>query len=514
MQLFAFNLAFLLLALVFASRRLAFAMLVVIVASHIGFHRLAFTGAPIGGSTAFAASALLRDGLIAIAFVFILGMTLMLMVDAAQGRSEAALRATLASNENLERLVSERTRELEEASARANDAARAKGDFLANMSHEIRTPLNGIIASSELLCHRDDLPPAASAHARLISDSGELLLRLLNDILDFSKIEAGQLALENHPFALALMVEDSLALMAANAAQGGVRLDCTIGPGLPAHVEGDSFRLRQILLNLLSNAVKFTPPGGQVRLTVACGPTQDGVAPVIFEVSDTGIGMDAATLKRIFQRFTQADSSTTRRYGGTGLGLAITSRLTEMMAGRIEVRSAPGEGSVFCCRVPLRVVEETPVPAGESKDRIQNLGLAVLVVEDNPVNRKVLGAQLDQLGCRHTMVVNGAEALSALQEEPLPDVVLMDCHMPGLDGWEATRRLRAWSGEPDAPPSRRRAAALPVIALTAAVLPGERRNCIESGMNAVIGKPIKLTDLQSALQSFVRAPRRADTAGV
>jgi signal transduction histidine kinase/CheY-like chemotaxis protein len=433
------------------------------------------------------------------------------MIQAAHQRSEESLRQTRITNENLGRLVSERTRELEQASAEAAGASRAKSEFLANMSHEIRTPLNGIIASSDLLMRRKDLSPETAEHARLISESGDLLLKLLGDILDFSKIEAGQLALEKHTFELVPIITDTVALGTSKATQGSVQLDLSIAPDLSKHLQGDSYRLRQILLNLVSNAVKFTPAGGRIAVAVTSTAPAANPSPIRFEVRDTGIGMDAPTLARIFERFTQADSSTTRRYGGSGLGLAISSRLVEMMGGRLEVKSAPGKGTVFSFIVPLQPAF-TPAPSRVTLQPIEtHLDLRVLLAEDNAVYRKIVAVQLAQLGCRCVIATDGEEALLALEQEPLPDVVLMDCHMPNLDGWETTRRLRSWAGDPLA--RRQTAAAIPVIALTAATLPEERARCVAAGMNDFVSKPVKLADLHRCLAAFSRASSAPRIAG-
>ncbi|MBC8039432.1 MAG: hypothetical protein H7Y06_02725, partial [Opitutaceae bacterium] len=417
--LYTIDLVFLLIGLVFASQRVAIAVLVIVVAGQFGFYVRELAD-PVAGSLRFAADTLMREGLILLGLVFVLGTILVRMIETAHRLSLEALNKAKAVNENLERLVSERTRELEAATARANDASQAKGDFLANMSHEIRTPLNGIIAWSELLRKRADLPPQAAAHVRLIAESGELLLKQLGDILDFSKIEAGQMTLEMHRFELAALVSDCAALVESNAAKGGVILDYTVDPGLPAVFEGDSFRLRQVLLNLVANAIKFTPAGGCVRFAVTgagAGARPDGAMMLRFEVSDTGIGMDEDAIKRLFQRFTQADSSTTRRYGGTGLGLAISSRIVGVMGGRIEVISTPGKGSVFYFTLPFRSVSPVTGTGAVSSVRLARLGLRVLVVEDNLMNRRIIGAQLDELGCRHTMAVDGEQALIALQRD-------------------------------------------------------------------------------------------------
>ena len=496
-QLFAYDLVFLLLALVFASRTVACALLAVIVVCHVAFYWLTLHSLPIAGSLDFAADTLLRDGLFALCLVFTLGFAISRMIKTAYARSEEALRETQRMNENLERLVSARTRELESATRHATEASQAKSEFLANMSHEIRTPLNGIIASSDLLARRPDLPPAAAEHVRLISESGDLLLKLLSDILDFSKIEAGQLGLEKHSFELAATVADTVTLVAAKAVVGEVQVEFTAAPDLPKNVEGDSYRLRQVLLNLASNAIKFTPPGGRVQVAVIAAPPGAGPSLVRFEVRDTGIGMDQAVLARIFERFTQADSSTTRRFGGSGLGLAISSRLVEIMGGRLEVESAPGKGSIFHFTIPLRPLPNAPdSPVARARQETQ-LNLRVLIAEDNAVNQKIIGAQLRQLGCEFAIARDGEEALTALQQEALPDVILMDCHMPNLDGWETTRRIRGWADDPLA--LRQKAAAIPIVALTAAARPEERARCVAAGMNDFLAKPMKLEELHRVL---------------
>ena len=496
-QMLVTGIVFVLFAVVFAPRPVAAAVLLIVAGSQVAIHRAALGGASIPGSASYTAQTLLREGLVALGFVFVLGMALVRLLESAHRRSEESLRATRALNENLELLVSERTRALEEASGRARAASRAKSEFLANMSHEIRTPLNGIIASSDLLARRADLPPEAERHVRLIAESGDLLLTLLGDILDFSKIEAGQLALEKRAFELAPTVASTVELIAAKAADGSVDLAVAVSPELPRFMEGDSFRLRQVLLNLVSNAIKFTPAGGRVEVTVGSAEPRADPVPVRFEVRDTGIGMDAATVARIFDRFTQADSSTTRRYGGTGLGLAISSRLVEMMGGSIAVESAERKGSVFSFTIAMPVVTDEPDPGPSAAPLGPPLGLAVLVVEDNAINQRILAAQLGRLGCTFSIVADGQGALDALRAGPMPGVILMDCHMPRLDGWETTRRIRAWSADPD--PRLRAVAALPVVALTAAALPEEQARCVAAGMNGFLAKPVRLAELHRAL---------------
>ncbi|WP_221031541.1 ATP-binding protein [Actomonas aquatica] len=518
-QVFVLDVVFLLLTLIFASKRAAYAVFGIIIGSHLSLHILIIRP-ELNPVLLAAESVILRDGLLALVFIFLLGLTVSRLIEAANRRSEEALAETRALNAKLEELVAERTQALELATQRAHDASRAKSEFLANMSHEIRTPLNGVIATAELLQRDAALSPEAAERVRLVSHSGDLLLRLLGDILDLSKIEAGQLTLEVHPFSLRELVSDNLALFASRAAENNVRFEIELADDLPAHVEADSHRLRQVLSNLASNALKFTPPGGCIRVMVTKVATaNDGADPaaapspvsICFAVQDSGIGMDEATLAKVFERFAQADSSTTRRYGGSGLGLAICIRLVELMGGHLDAESKPGNGSTFRFTLPLRPTDAPVDSERSAKQKLEPLGLQVLLVEDNRVNRTILAAQLRELGCTCTLATDGEQALEVLDHaSPLPDLVLMDCHMPVLDGWEATRRLRAWATSPTATERNRAAAALPVLALTAAALPEERARCHAAGMNGFIAKPAKLAHLHQSLREH-RPRGRADS---
>jgi signal transduction histidine kinase/CheY-like chemotaxis protein len=505
-QLFIFDVVFLLLTVVFASRRAAFGVLAIMIGSQAWHYWHELSGGSIAGSMVFAADTLARDGLVAVLFVFGLAITLMTMVEAANRHSDRALHETRATNENLEALVTERTAALSVATKEAQASSRAKSEFLANMSHEIRTPLNGIIGSAELLRRRGDLSPEAAGHVRVITDSGDLLLRLLGDILDFSKIEAGQLSLDPHVFEIGPVVADTISLLQGRAADAGVAFGCESTEALSAQVTGDSFRLRQVLLNLCANAIKFTPAGGRVEVKVTSPAPHADPVPVRFEVCDTGIGMDAATAARVFERFTQADSSTTRRYGGSGLGLAISAHLVALMGGKLEVETAPGQGSKFFFSLSLPRGKMPAVPSPQDAPARASLGLDVLVAEDNAVNRSLLAAQLRQLGCQCTLAYDGEEAIAALASGLAPDVVLMDCHMPRLDGWETTRRIRSWAGESD--PGRQRLAAIPIVALTAAVLPEEQKRCRDAGMNEFLPKPVRLDALERVLRQFAPVAAR------
>lgn len=503
-QIINYNLLSLLVALIFAPRLVAGAVFLCAVFSHVHYYFTVMRAEPIQGSMRFAAETIFRDGLIALGFVFVLGMTLSVLIDAAQKRSEEAMRRTRETTAKLEQLVAERTRALATATAQAQEASRTQGEFLANMSHEIRTPLNGIIASSELLLLQPELSAVAREQLKLIADSGDLLIKVLGNVLDLSKIDAGQLEIDIHPFVLSEVAASCADLIRAESNAKAVAIQLSVDSKVSGAFSGDSFRLRQVLLNLLSNAVKFTPSGGKVEVIVE--PADKAVR---FAVRDNGIGMDAETAAKVFQRYTQAELSTTRRFGGTGLGLAISLRLVEMMGGRLEVESHPGQGSTFQFTLPLQPLPEGVAPANHPA-ALPRLGLNVLVVDDNAVNLRVIASQLERLDCRVTTATDGIAALEALGRDPLPDAVLMDCNMPRLDGCEATRQLREWQNEAD--PKRRAASRVPVIALTAATQSEERSRCLASGMQEFLAKPVKLGPLADALVAVTRPGAAASDA--
>ena len=415
------------------------------------------------------------------------------------------LREALAS---VEQQVSERTRQLEEASRRATSADRAKGEFLANMSHEIRTPMNGILGMLHLLDGTH-----LTAEQRELSDtirsSAEALLTILNDILDFSKIEAGMMRLCLEAFDLATLVRTVAKLFSGQAIEKGLRLETELDPSIPAKVAGDPDRLRQVLNNLVGNAVKFTARGS-VRIRVSVVSRAEGHARFRFEVSDTGMGMSEEVQGRLFQAFAQGDSSTTRRYGGTGLGLAISRQLVEMMGGTISVQSRVGEGSVFTVELELGCTEDPQVgvdpaapnggAAAASAAPRNRRRLELLVVEDEPTNQKFARRLLERLGHAVKVVDNGDDALSGWLAGDRYDAVLLDCQLPTMSGFEVASRLRELEDRSGIPGTKSY-----IIALTASVLPEDRKRAIESGMNDFLSKPLRVADLDDALD---RVPPR------
>jgi hypothetical protein len=356
------------------------------------------------------------------------------------------------------------------------------------MSHEIRTPMNGILGVGDLL--RTMAPNKEQKRLLdILASSGESLLRIINDILDFSKMEADRLELHSHPFELRALADELEHLLAPPARAKGVAFSIELDPQLPAGVEGDRQRLSQILLNLGTNAVKFTERG-TVRLVIRAGSVSDGAARIVFAVSDTGIGMDAEALSRLFTPFTQFAQTHSHRSSGTGLGLVIARKLVNLMGGEIAVFSESGKGSTFSFAVELPVA--TLSGATTTKGLRALNSLAVLVAEDNPVNQTVVAAMLKSLGHRATLVANGRAALEALARDDF-DLVLMDCNMPEIDGLEATRRLRA--GDSGARDPR-----LPVIALTANAMDGDKEACLAAGMDGFLAKPVTIATLRGAIE--------------
>lgn len=379
-------------------------------------------------------------------------------------------------------ILFDRTRR--EALAEAQQLAHTKSNLLANVSHELRTPMHGVLGLTDLLLE-SELSSAQREQLELLQRSGRSLVVLLNDLLDMSKVEAGKMGLDPIDFELRGLLEDLRAMHHPVAHAHGLTLTLEVD-ALPPAVRGDALRLRQVLNNLLNNAIKFTPRGS---VTLTARGTPEG--RFHFEVKDTGIGIAPDALPRLFSAFSQAEAGITRRYGGTGLGLALSGELVALMGGKIEVQSQLGHGTTMRFSISLApsvaaLVEAEPLPLGHApKD-----SRPVLVVDDNPINLLVACSLVQKAGYRTVTATNGEEALAMVTSQPLA-MVLMDCHMPVMDGYEATERIRTLDSD---------VALIPVIALTASALPEELERCRRAGMNDCLIKPVTLATLERTLR--------------
>jgi signal transduction histidine kinase len=439
------------------------------------------------------------DRLTIAATMYLLGTYLALtgfVYERLRGRMRRAMqtaRTLVTSLEQKTVALESQAEQLAAASRRAEEANVAKAQFLATISHEIRTPMNGVLGTTELLLDTPLMP----SQRRLVETahlSATALLTLIDDVLDLSRMQASKLTLNPTTFELRALVNDAVDLMATTARDKPIDFGCALSPDLPERVEGDPVRLRQVLVNLLHNAVKFTERG-RITLEVRERGAADGAVRVRFEVRDTGIGIAADQFDSVFDAFTQVDASSTRKHGGSGLGLAIVKEIADLMGGEVGVDSRVDEGSTFWFEVPLRLVapRSTEPERGGAGDVPS---ARILVAEDDAVSQLVVATMLKKMGCAVDVVADG-EAAARSAASVHYDLILMDCHMPGIDGFAATQRIRSDVGG--------RSARTPIVALTADALAGDRERCLEAGMDDYMTKPVAAAQLAGTIRRWAGA---------
>ncbi|MGX5857527.1 ATP-binding protein [Dyadobacter jiangsuensis] len=383
--------------------------------------------------------------------------------------------------------------QLNTSERKLKEAVLVKENFLANMSHEIRTPLNAILGYTNLL-QKKKLDADTRLHITTVQQSGETLLAIVNDILDLSKIESGMMRIEHVPFDPEALVHSVGTMFHHRSAEKNVPLIVSFDPAIPETITGDPTRLTQILVNLVSNAFKFTETG-EINLRVTANGRNDDRLNLMFEVTDTGIGIETERLETIFERFRQAEDSTTRQFGGTGLGLSIVRDLVHLQDGHITLSSKPGAGTSVKVTIPYRVAVESELPpAGAPAEaaHAQRPGLRVLIAEDHIINQGLMMRLMEERGIAGRVATNGFEAIEMLRREPF-DLVFMDIQMPGMDGYTATRAIR-----------EELKLTIPVIAMTAHAMEGEKEKCIRLGMDDHMAKPVRENELDRVLTTYTK----------